>query len=142
MWLAVAFSMAVGAAIVLQNGTQAHMMRNANFWLLLVVSNLIVAVMCLATFLAQRERGGVIEELGRMPALVLVPGVCGLVIVAGMPMAIARIGVFPAVMIVIACQIITSLVWDWYGGQAPNLTRVLGAVLVFVGVVLVMRRPE
>lgn len=142
MWIAVVFSVLVGAAIVVQNGMQAQLMRSANLWLLLVVGNLLAALACLVIFLGQRERGGVVEELGKIPLLVLIPGICGVVITAGMPWAIARIGVFSTVMIVIGCQILASLAWDWFGaGAVPNGGRLLGALLVVVGVILVLRQP-
>ncbi|MFV8755362.1 DMT family transporter [Nannocystaceae bacterium ST9] len=137
--MAVLLSLLVGVAIVVQNGTVAHLMRTGNLWLLLVVSNLVVAAVAMAIFLGQRARGSVAEEVANLSPIVLIPGLCGLMIVAGMPIAIARIGVFSTVMIVIACQILASVVWDWYGGQPPSLTRALGAALVFAGVLLVMR---
>lgn len=132
----------VGAAIVIQNTALVELARTANFWALLFVSNTLVALTCLAMFLAQRERGGLLEEAGRVPPLVLLPALCGFVIVSAMPTAIAKIGVFTAVMVVIACQILTSVAYDWYGGQPPNLTRFVGALLVIGGVLLVLRPSE
>ncbi len=144
MWQAVVLSILVGVAIVVQSGTQATLMRDANLWLMLALTNLLVAVVSVGIFFIPAaskldSRAGLLEELGKIPPMVLVPSFCGLVIIAGMPTAIARIGVFSTVMIVIACQILASMTWDWYAGQPPNLSRGLGAVLVFVGVVLVMR---
>jgi transporter family-2 protein len=132
----------VGVAIVVQSSTVVVIQRSANFWLLLTVSNLVVATMCLSVFLSRRERGSLLDELARVPAMVLVPSLCGFVIISAMPTAIAKIGVFRAVMAVIACQILTSIVWDWQGGTPPNLSRIVGALLVVGGVLLVLRPSQ
>lgn len=142
MPLALLLAVMVGVAIVVQSSTMVTLARGANFWLLLFISNVLVACTCLTVFLSQRERGGLLDELGRVSPLVLIPSLCGLVIISAMPTAIAKIGVFTAVMVVIACQILTSIVWDWHGGQPPNLSRLVGAVLVIGGVLLVLKPSE
>jgi len=140
MWSAVILSLLVGMAIVAQNGANAHLMKSASLWLILLVGNMIAAVASLLFFFAQRDRGSLLEEFSRVPLLVLIPAACGVVITAWLPIAISKIGVFSSVIIVIACQIVASLAWDrTIAGQAVSMTQMLGAALVFGGVVLVMR---
>lgn len=132
----------VGAAIVVQNGTSAELMKNANLWLLLAASNLVAVAGALTIFAFKRDHGSLGEELGRLPLALIIPGVCGLIIIAGMPVAISKIGVSTTVMIVIGCQIVAGLAWDRFYAQTPiSATQLVGAVIVAVGVLLVMRPP-
>lgn len=141
--VAIGLSALVGAAIVVQNGVIAELMKTASLWLLIATGNLIVAVAAISVFLAHPSRGAVSEELGKIPLAVLIPGFCGLAITAGMPLAIARIGVFTTVMIVIACQIIAGLAWDrFYAGEDIRTMQLLGAALIAAGVLLVLRPPS
>lgn len=144
MTAAVAFILAaaVGVAIVVQNGVSAELMKNANLWLLLAASNAVAGLGALAIFLFNRERGTFVEEAAKLPIAALIPGICGLIIIAGMPLSISKIGVFTAVMIVIGCQIVAGLAWDkFYAGSPISGMQLLGAVVVAIGVLIVMRPP-
>jgi uncharacterized membrane protein YdcZ (DUF606 family) len=91
-------------------------------------------------YLLTRARGSFWEELARVPAIAVVPAVCGLVITAGMPKAIGIIGVFSALTLAIAVQLLVSLLSDHYIAHMPlSAWRLLGAALVFVGGVFVLR---
>ena len=140
MGIAVLLSVLVGVAIVVQNGTNAQLMRSTNLWLLLAVGNSLAATTSAVIFMAQRQRAGLVQELGTIPLAVLIPGVCGVIITAGMPSAIGKLGVFNTVLLVIGCQIVASLAWDrFYAGQTTSLTQLVGAGLVAAGVLLILR---
>ena len=139
MLIALLLTALVGVSIVAQGGVNAALLRTSNLWLLLTLGNIVCLVSTTVMYLATR-RGELSTELSRVPSSAVIPSLCGLVITAGMPVAIGRIGVFTAVTVVIAVQIIASFVWDHMAtGASLSLSRVVGAALVFGGAVLVTR---
>ncbi|MBI4237612.1 MAG: DMT family transporter [Deltaproteobacteria bacterium] len=66
-----------------------------------------------------------------------VPGLCGFVIVVGLPLAIEKIGALRVFLGFVAAQIVVSLVWDLTVEKIPvSLTRVAGALIAWAGVLL------
>ncbi|MFP2925241.1 DMT family transporter [Pyxidicoccus sp. 3LG] len=64
----------------------------------------------------------------------LLPGLCGVLIVVGMPAAISRLGAVQSALLLMAAQLVTSLVWDaMVEGRPATLARVLGSAVAFVG---------
>ena len=140
MLIALLLTALVGVSIVAQGSVNAQLLRTSNLWLLLTIGNLVCLVGTVAMFLATRGRVTLAEALSQVPSRVIIPSLCGLAITAGMPLAIGRIGVFTAVTVVIAVQILAGLFWDHLStGSALSMGRIVGAALVFVGAVLVTR---
>jgi len=74
-----------------------------------------------------------------VPWYALGAGALGLVVIAAMSFMVPRVGVAPAVVLIVAGQLLVSVVLDHYGllGAHPRVldsTRVLGLLLVFLGV--------
>ena len=74
-----------------------------------------------------------------VPWYALGAGVLGLIVIAAMSFMVPRVGVAPAVVLIVAGQLFISVILDHYGllGAHPrplNTTRVLGLLLVFLGV--------
>ena len=69
----------------------------------------------------------------------LLPGLCGFLIVMGMPMAIGRMGAVQSVLLLIAAQLIASLIWDaLVEGRPATLARVVGSAIAFAGAAIVV----
>jgi uncharacterized membrane protein YdcZ (DUF606 family) len=67
----------------------------------------------------------------------LLPPVCGMAIITLMPVAIQRLGALKVFVVVVAAQMVVSMIWDGLvEGQGPTAGRVVGAALVAVGVVV------
>lgn len=140
MLIALLLTTLVGVSIVAQGSVNAQLLRTSNLWLLLTIGNLVCLAGTVGMFLATRGRVTLAEELSQVPSRVIIPSLCGLAITAGMPLAIGRVGVFTAVTVVIAVQILAGLFWDHLStGAALSMGRIVGAALVFVGAVLVTR---
>ena len=140
MLIALLLTTLVGLSIVAQGSVNAQLLRTSNLWLLLTIGNLVCLAGTVVMFLATRGRVTLAEELSQVPSRVIIPSLCGLAITAGMPLAIGRVGVFTAVTVVIAVQILAGLFWDHLStGAALSMGRIVGAALVFVGAVLVTR---
>ena len=74
-----------------------------------------------------------------VPWYALGAGALGLIVIAAMSFMVPRVGVAPAVVLIVAGQLLVSVVLDHYGllGAHPrplDSTRVLGLLLVFLGV--------
>lgn len=69
----------------------------------------------------------------------LLPGLCGVLIVLGMPWAIGRMGAVQSALLVIAAQLLASLVWDaMVEGRPATLARVVGSAIAFLGAAIVV----
>ncbi|NVJ23624.1 MULTISPECIES: DMT family transporter [Myxococcus] len=130
-----------GLAVVAQGGLNK---RFAGQWGLLgaVLMNMVVAtVATFAVYAVARSVPGLWPEAastqGRFSGFTfwhLLPGLCGVVIVVGMPWAIGRVGAVESVLLLMAAQLATSLVWDAMVENRPaTLARVLGSVVAFSG---------
>ncbi|MEW6057943.1 MAG: DMT family transporter, partial [Bdellovibrionota bacterium] len=68
----------------------------------------------------------------------VVPGLCGVTIIAGISLGIGRIGALKVFVGMIGAQLLGSLIWDAWIEQTPvTLTRVVGSVLALLGAVMV-----
>jgi bacterial/archaeal transporter family-2 protein len=64
----------------------------------------------------------------------IIPGLCGLTLVAGLPWAVERIGALQTFVVLVAAQILFSIVWDQFAeGIAVTTPRVIGAALAIAG---------
>lgn len=69
---------------------------------------------------------------------ILIPGICGFIIILGLPWLIAEIGATKTIVLAIAGQIISSLLWDWLVEKMPiNTWRIVGSLVTFLGAILV-----
>jgi transporter family-2 protein len=133
-----------GLAVVAQAGLNR---RFAGQWGLLsaVLMNMVVAtVATFAVYAVVRSVPGFWPEAaapagsGRLfdgfTVWHLLPGLCGVLIVVGMPWAIGRLGAVQSALLLMAAQLLTSLVWDaMVEGRPATLARVVGSALAFAG---------
>ena len=130
----------VGVSIVAQGTVNSQLVRNINLWILLAIGNGFCFVSSLIGFAFTKGNTTLMGQLSLVPAKVLIPSVSGLIITSCMPIAIGRVGVPSAITVVIAVQILASLAWEQFSGSgALSAVRLLGAALVFLGSMLVVR---
>lgn len=135
-----------GLAVVAQAGLNR---RFAGQWGLLgaVLMNMVVAtVATFAVYAVTRAVPGLWPEAspghtrfeGFTPWHVL-PGLCGVLIVIGMPWAIGRLGAVQSGLLLIVAQLVTSLIWDaMVEGRPATLARVVGSAVACVGAAIVV----
>ncbi|MCP3104661.1 DMT family transporter [Myxococcus sp. K15C18031901] len=129
-----------GLAVVAQGGLNR---RFAGQWGLLgaVLLNMVVAtVATFGVYALVRSVPALWPDAGaegRFPGFTmwhLLPGLCGVVIVLGMPWAIGRMGAVQSVLLLMAAQLVTSLVWDaMVEGRPATVARVVGSAVAFTG---------
>lgn len=65
----------------------------------------------------------------------VIPGLCGFLIIVGIPFSIGKIGALNTFLVIIASQIIVSGAWDRIvEGMTLSWTRMLGAFVTMIGV--------
>jgi bacterial/archaeal transporter family-2 protein len=133
-----------GLAVVAQAGLNR---RFAGQWGLLsaVLMNMVVAtVTTFGVYMVARSvpgfwpeaaaPGGQVRLFDGFTVWHLLPGLCGVLIVIGMPWAIGRLGAVQSALLLMAAQLLTSLVWDaMVEGRPATLARVVGSALAFAG---------
>lgn len=68
----------------------------------------------------------------------IIPGLCGFAIVAGVPYAISKLGALRVFIVIVAAQVITSIIWDYYKEGIPvTSTRLIASVLAILSVIIV-----
>jgi uncharacterized membrane protein YdcZ (DUF606 family) len=68
----------------------------------------------------------------------LLPGLLGLVIVAGIPLSLGKIGATRVFIIIVLTQLIVALAWDSYiQGTLPDLKQIAGIILAVISVLLI-----
>ena len=100
-----------------------------------------VALGCLAVALQTRPDTAAVRGL---PWWTWIGGLYGAIFVVSAAWAVPRLGVAMTVILMVAGQILISVLLDHFGAlgvprQPLNLTRLLGVALVFGGVLLVRR---
>lgn len=64
----------------------------------------------------------------------IVPGLCGMTLVAGMPWAAEKVGALQVFVVLVAAQMLFGTVWDHYvEGVTATVPRVVGAGLAIAG---------
>lgn len=68
-----------------------------------------------------------------------IPGLCGFILVLGLPWAIHKIGVAKSMTLLIGSQILMGFIWDKFiYHNEPSLLKLIGAILSLLGAILVM----
>lgn len=135
----------VGATLTVQVGMNATVGRALGSPLWASIVNFVVGLVALAACaLVAGGRPGT-DLLGRVPAWAWLAGLLGAVYVVGTTLLGPRIGALALVAFVLVGQLAMALVVDQYGvlgfpREPVTPMRLLGATLLVVGAVLVLRR--
>ena len=139
----------VGLAVVLQGGFNRQVGQQWGLGTTVLVNGIVFLVVSLLLWGVMKLRPGILpreflppEGGGSVAAWrVILPGVFGVIIVTGLPWAIARLGALGAVLILIVTQLVVSIVWDALVEGVPvQPLRIIGAALAAVGAWLAQPR--
>lgn len=139
MKLAVLLAMLAGVSVAVQTSLTAEAQRTLGPAVLVAVSGMTTGLVALAVALFVAKP----EFTGRALGYAAVSGVLGAVIVGSVAYAAGQGGVARALSLVIATQLIVSLLLDALGifgaGVDLSLLRVFGVLLIIAGGILVVR---
>ena len=133
---------ALGFAAVLQAAINRQV---GNHWGTLVTSaasGVVLALTAMSIFaivrLVPTFHGAGVQPISNPAWWWLLPGVLGFGLVAGLPLAMDRIGATRVFLLMVAGQMVASLAWDTLSaGRGVNLVRLAGVGLAVVGATLV-----
>ena len=138
-------AMLVGGALTVQVGMNATLARVIGSPLWASAVNFAIGLLALVGFAVVAGSRASTGSFGQVPAWAWMGGLLGAVYVASVTILGPRLGGMTLVALVIAGQLIVALVVDQFGilgypQIAVTPTRLLGAALLLVGALLVMRR--
>jgi transporter family-2 protein len=142
-WMFAAIAFFAGALLPLQALINAQLGRQSAGALFASACSFLVgtASLCLV-LVASRQPLPSLDVLQRLPAWIWLGGLLGAFFVFVATLAIPRVGASALVALVVGGQMAAALAYDYFGVlQAPQsigLSRLFGAALVLVGVLLVM----
>lgn len=145
MLIALFLSITLGLASVLQGGLNRQIATTWGFTAAAFFNTLVLLVSITALFIISRRYPAMLPEVLRernsfssFSWWYLLPGLCGLYIILGMPLVISKIGAVKLFMGFIAAQLVGSLIWDaCMEGMPVNAIRIIGVALSFLAVWLV-----
>lgn len=135
----------IGALGVLQNTLNRLFAASLGLGAALLINGFVLAACSLSFYLALR-----FIPTDWLPAMYrplpaprpfavydLIPGIFGFLIVAAMPWVIQRMGATRVFVVIIAAQIIVSILWDrWVEGMEVSVWKIAGAALALAGTAL------
>jgi transporter family-2 protein len=135
----------VGGALTIQVGMNATLARTIGSPLWASAVSFVIGLVALVGFATVAGSRASTGTLGQMPAWAWMGGLLGAIYVASVTMLGPRLGGMTMVALVIAGQLTVALVVDQFGilgypQIAVTPTRLLGAVLLLAGALLVIRR--
>lgn len=139
----------LGVAAVLQGGLNRQISGSWGLAAAALFNTVVLLCVALALLALSRFRPDLVPSFfhlkGSLTAIRwwwILPGICGLALVAGIPWTISRIGAFPVFLGILGGQLVMSLAWDaWVEHHPVTLIRVFGAGLALLGAWIVGRQP-
>jgi bacterial/archaeal transporter family-2 protein len=134
-----ALAIGAGVAAALQSGINAGLARSTGLGPALVVNTVVVLIASLGLWAAGGGRASFFPA--GTPWTLYLGGLCGFFIIASLAIVFPRIGAAYAIALMVAGQCAAALAIDHFGWSgmprdALTLQRVLGAVLVVAGAVV------
>jgi len=138
-------AMLVGGALTVQIGMNATLARAIGSPLWASAINFAIGLLALVGFAAVAGSRASTGALGQMPGWAWMGGLLGAIYVASVTVLGPRLGGMTMLALVIGGQLTVALVVDRFGilgypQIAVTPTRLLGAVLLLVGALLIVRR--
>lgn len=141
--IAIYASIILGAIAVLQAGLNRQVTSHVGLSSAVLLNTLVLLVVSVVfLFLSHRFAESLPaqfspKEFSFKAWWYIIPGVCGFLLVAGIPWAISRSGALTAFLCLVIGQMVASLIWDhFYESISFSLWRVLGAVLAITGLII------
>ncbi len=136
--------LAVGAMTVLQGTLNRQMSESMGLGSAIFLNSVVVVALVPAFYALVRAQPSWLPaifagspDLSRVAWWMIVPGIFGFCIIAGIPWAISRVGAARVFVGIVVAQLVVSLLWDaLVAGQPVTLARGGGAALAVIGVIL------
>ena len=149
MKLAAIFSLLIpftlGVIGILQGGLNRQISNSIGVAQATLISNIVTVIICVAFYFLVKSAPHLFPEFFRIKAPILTyqwwyifPAIFGFMIVAGLPFAISEIGAVRVTILLIAAQMLTGVMWDFFIEDITlSPTKVLGMLLALASVLLI-----
>ena len=144
-WTFASIALVAGAGLATQTGLNSMLRARMGSPILAALTSFSIGTLTLVLYVAAtRPEAPAVGELTRAPWWIWMGGVLGAGFVASAAAFAVRLGAHPGLGLVVAGQILTSILLDHYGlvgfpVRAVSPGRILGAILLLTGVLLVLR---
>ncbi|TVQ93556.1 MAG: hypothetical protein EA397_04205 [Deltaproteobacteria bacterium] len=136
--------LAIGAMTVLQGTLNREMSYGMGLGSAIFLNSIVVMVVGTVFYAVARFAPGWLPpifagapDLSRLALWMVVPGIFGFCIIAGIPWAISEVGAARVFVVMVVAQLVVSLLWDALLGGAPvTLARGGGSALAVIGVLV------
>ena len=137
----------IGFAGVVQGGLNKEIMKNWGITGAVLINNLQVFFWSMFVWFLARHATALFSDDWRPLAQsnqihwwYLVPGLCGFFIVAGIPVAIDKVGAGKTFMGILLAQLIGGVAWDHIvGGEAVEWRQIAGVGAAALGAILMFK---
>ena len=144
MFWAFIFAVTIGVSTIVQGGFNKQVTHYWDLTSAVLLNAIVYLVISLVLLYLSKKHPNLLPEIFRDKGTLsqfswwfLIPGIAGLIIVAGMPWVIIKIGAFKMIVVVVATQLLVSMFWDLWVEKIPvNSMRIVGAVMAFAGAFL------
>lgn len=145
MGIALFLSVTLGLASILQGGLNRQIATTWGFVAAAFLNTIVLLIAITALYVTSRRYPTLFPEILRERGSFssfswwyVLPGLCGLYLILGIPLVISKIGAVKLFMGFVAAQLVGSLVWDaCVEGIAISGIRVVGIILSLIAVWLV-----
>lgn len=136
--------LAIGAMTVLQGTLNREMSHSMGLGSAIFLNSVIVMALGAAFYALVRLSPSVlppifagVPDYSRLALWMVIPGIFGFCIIAGIPWAISQLGAARVFVVIVVAQLVVSLLWDAFlGGHTVTLARGGGAALAVIGVLV------
>lgn len=133
---------AIGIAGILQGGVNRNMSNDIGLAHSILIGNIIIVFYSLALYIwVQKSPESfpsfirVKESLMSFKWWYVFPSIFGFIIVAGIPYGIYKLGAVKVTVVIVAAQMLSSILWDIFIEKSPiNLFKSLGLLFAAISV--------
>ncbi|MAE59324.1 MAG: hypothetical protein CME69_10605 [Halobacteriovorax sp.] len=143
MNLAIILPVLLGAIGILQGAANRVMGNHMGLTYTMLIGNVMTLVACIILFVVVKSAPNLFPEFIQLKSFemkwwYLIPGIMGFLFVAGLPLAFYKVGAVKTTVGLIAAQMITSSLWDYfYEGLTFNLQKGFGVIFAIISVILI-----
>jgi transporter family-2 protein len=137
---------AIGFASIFQGGVNRNMSNDIGLAHSILIGNIIIVAYSLTLYFWVQKSPETFPEFMRVKASIMTfkwwyifPSICGFIIVAGIPYGIFKLGAVKVTVIIVAAQMLASILWDTFIEKSPvNLYKSLGLFFAGISVALTL----
>ena len=135
----------IGCAGILQGTINREVAIHIGVAQATLITNFVTLAICIAIYFLVKAQPQLGPDFFHLKGPIttdkwwfIFPPILGFIIIAGMPFAFAKLGAVKVTIILIAAQMATSVIWDYFiEGITLNALKIAGVICALVSVTLI-----